>query len=45
MDVYLPNEFYVLRDELPDWCDPAPCEPESRPKAREDSADPNWQAI
>ena len=22
MDVYLPADFYCLRDDLPEWCDP-----------------------
>ena len=45
MDIYLPNEFYALRDELPDWRDPSPCEPECKTERRDDNVDPNWQAI
>jgi hypothetical protein len=44
MDVYLPNEFYELRSDLPDWSDAA-TEMPHRSEARDDSADPNWQVI
>ena len=44
MDIYLPNDFYDLRSDLPDWSD-APQENGHKPELHEDSADPSWQAI
>jgi hypothetical protein len=46
MDVYLPNDFYELRDDLPDWRD-APPAGETEPKAgsRDEAADPSWRAL
>jgi len=49
MDVYLPNDFYQLRDDLPDWRDASP--PRDEPgehafaRSREDSADPLWKVF
>jgi hypothetical protein len=46
MDVYLPNDFYQLRDGLPDWREAADaCRETDTGPAREDSADPSWQTI
>lgn len=50
MDIYLPSDFYQLRDNLPDWRDADATHYEagasrSVEAPREDSADPLWQAI
>jgi hypothetical protein len=46
MDIYLPNDFYQLRGDLPDWRDaPASGEVEHKAESREEGADPNWQAL
>ena len=46
MDVYLPNDFYELRNDLPDWREAADvCRETETVPVREDSADPSWQVI
>jgi len=49
MDVYLPNDFYQLRDDLPDWRDVSPPRDEhgdhAYARSREDSADPMWKVF
>jgi len=48
MDVYLPRDFYQLRNDLPDWRDADACESatsRSVEPPRQDCADPLWQAI
>lgn len=44
MDVYLPNEFYELRSDLPDWSDASPAT-EHPSEWRDESADPTWQTL
>lgn len=44
MDIYLPNDFYELRSDLPDWSDAA-AETPHKSESHEDSADPSWQVI
>ena len=46
MDIYLPNDFYALREDLPDWRD-APEDGTAEPKSdsRDESADPNWKTL
>lgn len=46
MDIYLPHDFYALRDDLPDWRDALPdnaWEPKS--ESRDEGADPTWQTL
>jgi hypothetical protein len=46
MDVYLPNDFYELRSDLPDWSDVAPIPAAAYPSGlREESVDPSWRAL
>lgn len=46
MDIYLPDDFYELRDDLPDWRDaPAGGEVEHKPESREEGADPTWKTL
>jgi hypothetical protein len=51
MDLYLPVDFYRLRDDLPDWCDAPSAGRESEIKpvaaatAPDAGPDPLWQAI
>ena len=56
MDVYLPADFYRLRDDLPEWRDVAAASPEKRcaiekapaafaTQSRNDCADPLWQVL
>lgn len=49
MDVYLPSDFYQLRDDLPDWRDSTPVRDEQDTTActrtREDSADSLWKVF
>ena len=50
MDLYLPSDFYDLRNDLPDWRDaPATCrdsDPAHAVAAPQDNcADPLWKAI
>ena len=49
MDVYLPSDFYQLRDDLPDWRDASSVHEEQDPHAgvrsREDSADALWKVF
>lgn len=45
MDIYLPNEFYELRDDLPDWRDAPASDTQHKGEPQEESADPNWQAL
>ena len=50
MDIYLPNEFYELREDLPDWRDAAPCSPVhdkagDHRVSTDDCADPSWRVI
>jgi hypothetical protein len=43
MDVYLPNDFFELRSDLPDWSDAPPAM--EHKEWRDESADPNWQTL
>jgi hypothetical protein len=45
MDVYLPNEFYELRDDLPDWSDTSPAGTTEHKSSDEECADPSWRAL
>lgn len=49
MDIYLPSDFYQLRDDLPDWRDTSPVDdahdPQAGLRSREDSADPLWKVF
>jgi len=55
MDLYLPEDFYRLRDDLNDWrdlgsayadADPAPGDEAVRARAAtQDCADPSWLVI
>jgi len=48
MDVYLPSDFYQLRDDLPDWRDADAGETDTSRSVdapREDCADPLWKVI
>lgn len=49
MDIYLPSDFYQLRDDLPDWRDASPIGNEHDAQAcarpREDSPDPWWKVF
>jgi hypothetical protein len=48
MDIYLPADFYALRENLHDWRDasnepmqPPPCPTDKR----DDCADPEWRVL
>jgi hypothetical protein len=50
MDVYLPTDFYQLRDDLPDWRDAATGQDNQRhdsaaPAAPDACADPLWKVV
>jgi hypothetical protein len=48
MDLYLPNDFFQLRNDLPDWRDaPATHDSDARhaPAEPRDCADPLWQVF
>jgi len=51
MDIYLPNEFYELREDLPDWRDASPCErvmekaSDYRAAGTDTCADPSWRVF
>jgi hypothetical protein len=45
MDIYLPTDFYELRDDLPDWRDAPGGEAEHKSESREQGVDPTWQAL
>ena len=45
MDVYLPNDFYELRGDLPDWSDNLPVAAVEHKHPGEECADPSWQAL
>ena len=45
MDVYLPNDFYELRDDLPDWSEVSPGGPAEHKSSNDDCVDPSWQAL
>ena len=51
MDIYLPNEFYELREDLPDWRDAPPCEhvlekaSDCRAAGTDVCADPSWRVF
>ena len=45
MDVYLPNDFYELRDDLPDWSDTAPVGLAEPKVADDECADPSWRTL
>ena len=51
MDIYLPAEFYELRDNLNDWCDATPCERvldkagDCRAAGTDTCADPSWRVF
>lgn len=52
MDLYLPIDFYQLRDDLPDWRDAPPTthDDDSRcaradAAARDGCADPQWKVF
>jgi hypothetical protein len=45
MDVYLPNDFYQLRDDLPDWSDTSPEVAAEHKSSDGDCADPSWRTL
>jgi len=45
MDVYLPNDFYQLRDDLPDWSETAPADAAEHQIADGECADPSWRTL
>jgi hypothetical protein len=49
MDIYLPNDFYQLRDDLPDWREAAsqqtPNHHADAAAAPDACADPSWKVI
>jgi len=50
MDIYLPTEFYELRDNLDDWRDASPCEhvldkAGDRMAGTDTCADPSWRVF
>ncbi|HEX3896418.1 MAG TPA: hypothetical protein VHW73_09420 [Rudaea sp.] len=50
MDIYLPADFYALRENLHDWRDAAtpaePVQPQPCPTdERNDCADPDWRVL
>jgi len=51
MDIYLPNEFYELREDLPDWRDASSCERvlekagDEKTAGADACADPSWRVF
>ena len=45
MDIYLPNDFYELRDDLPDWSDAALVGAAEHKSSNDECADPSWQTL
>ena len=45
MDVYLPNDFYELRDDLPDWSADSPLGAGEHKHSGDECADPSWQTL
>ena len=55
MDIYLPTDFYELREDLPDWRDASPCErvlektsnllQDRRAVEPDACADPGWRVF
>ena len=45
MDIYLPNDFYQLRDDLPDWSDTSPLNATEPEVSDNECPDPSWRTL